>query len=85
MIETEETKEVEVDDTELERLLAGGLRFCSMPKECGHKCKGVRDEEMCLPCLETECSSASASSNLPSSDDLCNICYTCELSEEPSI
>ena len=51
----EETKEVEVTDTELERLLAGGLNFCSKPKECGHRCRGVKDEEHCLPCLEPEC------------------------------
>ena len=72
---------MEVDDTELERLLAGGLRFCGLPKMgCGHKCKGVRDEEMCLPCMDSECCQAAlTSANLPSGDDLCNICYTCEL------
>lgn len=83
--EEEEIKEEEVVDTELERLLAGGLRFCNLPKECGHKCMGVRDEQKCLPCLEPQCQTASASANLACGDDLCNICYTCELSEEPSI
>ena len=45
----------EVDETELERLLAGGLPFCRKVKECGCKCAGVKNEQECLPCLETDC------------------------------
>ena len=48
-------EEVEVDETELDRLLAGGLPFCRKVKECGHKCVGVQNEEECLPCLHPEC------------------------------
>ena len=81
----EEEKEVEVDDTELERLLAGGLPFCRKVKDCGHKCLGVKEEEHCLPCLQEECKQSASSANLPSVEDLCNICYTCELQEEPSV
>ncbi len=72
----EEAKEVEVDETELERLLAGGLPFCRKIKDCGCKCLGVKDEEQCLPCLKEDCKE---SPNLPSVEDLCSICYTCEL------
>ena len=46
-----EEEKFEEDDTELERLLAGGLPFCREEKECGHRCEGVLDEERCLPCL----------------------------------
>jgi len=35
-----------------------------------------------LPCLEPECVSGT---NLPFSEELCNICYTCELREEPCV
>lgn len=70
-------------------MLDGGLPFCNKLKDCGHKCKGVAKEEECLPCLEPSCSNgdgaAASDSNLPSSDELCNICYTCELREEPSV
>ena len=40
----EEVKE-EVDESELDRLLAGGLPFCRLVKECGHKCAGVKNEQ----------------------------------------
>ena len=81
----EEVQE-EVDESELDRLLAGGLAFCRKEKECGHKCTGVKNEEQCLPCLQPECAAADESNtNLPSSDELCTICYTCELQEEPCV
>ena len=48
-------EEVEVDETELDRLLAGGLPFCRKVKDCGCKCLGVKNEEECLPCLKPEC------------------------------
>ena len=75
----EEEKEVEVDDTELQRLLDGGLPFCRKHKDCGHRCLGVKDEEECLPCLHEDCQASATAANLPSAEDLCNICYTCEL------
>ena len=55
-----EDDEEEIDETELERLLAGGLPFCHMPKECGHKCLGVKNEQSCLPCLQPECQQSAA-------------------------
>ena len=48
--------------------------------DCGHKCGGVAYETSCLPCLQQGCNSGQQ--NL---DDLCNICYTEELGEEPCI
>ena len=77
----EEKKEV-VEETELDRLLAGGLSFCRKMKECGHKCAGVKDEDECLPCLEPDCIEGT---NLPFDEELCTICYTCELREEPGV
>ena len=75
-----------IDETELQRLMDGGLPFCNKLKECGHKCAGVKDEDECLPCLEPECVDPAASAfDFPSPDELCNICYTCELREEPSV
>ena len=41
-------------------------------------------EGQCLPCLEPECLAAEES-KLPTSDELCTICYTSELREEPSV
>ena len=54
--------------------------FCQKThKKCGHKCSGVKNEKKCLPCLEQDC----VSGNLPSKEELCAICYTSELGEEP--
>ena len=63
----EERKLIEIGaeedlDTELE------LPFCLKPKDCGHKCSGVKEEKKCLPCLETECIAAEGS-NMPTSDE----------------
>ena len=51
----ENEQETEVDETELQRLLDGGLNWCNKEKECGHKCEGVKDEDQCLPCLQPSC------------------------------
>ena len=29
--------------------------YCNNEKECGHKCKGVFGESVCLPCLNSDC------------------------------
>lgn len=29
--------------------------FCSKVKDCGHACKGVENEEECLPCVVKVC------------------------------
>ena len=79
----EEVEEFKEDDTELERLLAGGLPFCRKEKGCGHRCAGVKGETECLPCLQPEC--VVENSQLPPGDDFCTICYTSELQEEPSV
>ena len=82
-IEKEEMDQITVD--ELERLLSGeAMPFCRKQKDCGHRCAGVMKEGKCLPCLEPECLAAEES-KLPTSHELCTICYTSELREEPSV
>ena len=31
------------------------LNFCGKIKDCGHACKGVPNEEECLPCMNPQC------------------------------
>ena len=31
------------------------FKFCGLPLDCGHNCKGVEGESDCLPCIKTEC------------------------------
>ena len=68
-----------MEDTEVDRLMAGGFQFCNQVQHCGHKCKGVRGESRCLPCLESGCREEAKCSSLPEKEDLCTICFTCEL------
>ncbi|KAH7424102.1 hypothetical protein KP509_12G090100 [Ceratopteris richardii] len=61
---------------------------CTRKLACGHQCKGVKGEKVCLPCLEDECrESASALSRLvlPRADDWCMICMVEPLCACPSI
>ena len=67
-----------------------GLPFCPKPKNCGHKCSGLKYERQCLPCLEPECipvinSSSSSIIKLPAKEDFCKICCTSELGEKPCV
>ena len=57
--------------------------FCRKIKNCKHACTGVKGETTCLPCLEPEC--IPVNSRLPAKSELCSICYTSELSEEPCV
>ena len=57
------------------------LYFCRKVKSCNHQCTGVKGEKTCLPCLEPEC----ITGRLPPKTELCSICYTSELSEEPCV
>ena len=60
--------------------------MCFKVKQCGHKCRGIKGETTCLPCLEPECIAKNKTDkNLPDKSELCNICYTSELHEEPSV
>ena len=60
---------------------------CNKQLECGHACNGVIGEsECCLPCLETECNQTIDVITTSSDEtDLCGICFTSELGEEPCI
>ncbi|GAA6108213.1 E3 ubiquitin-protein ligase MYCBP2 isoform X4 [Tachysurus ichikawai] len=56
---------------------------CSKTHACGHPCGGVKNEELCLPCLHgcdknTGCLKQDA-------DDMCMICFTEALSAAPAI
>ena len=63
-------------DTVVEPLPFGG--FCGKVKEdCGHSCKGVANERRCLPCIDPVCTDG------VNETELCGICYTSELGEEP--
>ena len=55
---------------------------CKKVKEgCKHSCCGVAHETRCLPCLDPEC----IEEGKVSKDDLCNICFTSELSTDPAV
>ncbi|XP_030643001.1 E3 ubiquitin-protein ligase MYCBP2 isoform X2 [Chanos chanos] len=56
---------------------------CSKTHACGHPCGGVKNEEICLPCLHgcdknTGCLKQDA-------DDMCMICFTEALSAAPAV
>uniref|UniRef100_A0A4W4EXN0 E3 ubiquitin-protein ligase MYCBP2 n=1 Tax=Electrophorus electricus TaxID=8005 RepID=A0A4W4EXN0_ELEEL len=56
---------------------------CSKTHACGHPCGGVKNEDLCLPCLHgcdktTGCLKQDA-------DDMCMICFTEALSAAPAI
>eukprot|EP01133_Synstelium_polycarpum_P011629 gene11629-13579_t len=60
---------------------------CIKCHPCGHQCDGVRDEEVCLPCLHG-CRKEIVPQTKKLSqdcDDFCLICWTETLSEAPSI
>ena len=83
-LELEDEKIEQKMELEMQRLLDGGIPFCRKAKACSHSCAGVKDETKCLPCLEPECMAAE-DNILPQNDELCTICYTSELKEEPSV
>ena len=54
--------------------------FCGKASVCGHYCRGIKDEETCLPCLSCSYDNAKQTAN-----DICAICYTDALPAKPSI
>ncbi|KAL0183758.1 hypothetical protein M9458_019454, partial [Cirrhinus mrigala] len=50
---------------------------------CGHPCGGVKNEELCLPCLHG-CDKTTACLK-QDADDMCMICFTEALSAAPAI
>ncbi|XP_073711044.1 E3 ubiquitin-protein ligase MYCBP2 isoform X20 [Misgurnus anguillicaudatus] len=56
---------------------------CSKTHPCGHPCGGVKNEEMCLPCLHG--CDKSAACLKQDADDMCMICFTEALSAAPAI
>lgn len=53
---------------------------CKEPLACGHRCFGSQGSQRCLPCLEPDCASAQGFKT-----DLCSICFTSGLEEEPCV
>eukprot|EP00008_Paramoeba_atlantica_P014012 CAMPEP_0201478736 /NCGR_PEP_ID=MMETSP0151_2-20130828/3510_1 /ASSEMBLY_ACC=CAM_ASM_000257 /TAXON_ID=200890 /ORGANISM="Paramoeba atlantica, Strain 621/1 / CCAP 1560/9" /LENGTH=1139 /DNA_ID=CAMNT_0047859915 /DNA_START=83 /DNA_END=3502 /DNA_ORIENTATION=- len=70
---------------------------CKKTHPCGHICRGIVDESMCLPCIEEECpcfgiifGGQSSSSYSPmvlqnSGFDYCGICHIDEIAAAPSV
>lgn len=56
---------------------------CDKTLSCGHPCNGVKDEEVCLPCL-FGCATDNPKLR-QDADDMCMICYTEGLSCAPCI
>ncbi|XP_051563854.1 E3 ubiquitin-protein ligase MYCBP2 isoform X5 [Myxocyprinus asiaticus] len=56
---------------------------CSKTHPCGHPCGGVKNEELCLPCLHG-CDKTTACLK-QDADDMCMICFTEALSAAPAI
>lgn len=57
-------------------------QVCGLKLDCGHRCLGTASSDACLPCLEPDCSSEKVC-KLTNKDELCSICFTSALSEEP--
>ncbi|TRY68163.1 hypothetical protein DNTS_006161 [Danionella cerebrum] len=56
---------------------------CSKTQPCGHPCGGVKNEELCLPCLHG--CDKSAACLKQDADDMCMICFTEALSAAPAV
>ncbi|EGC38296.1 hypothetical protein DICPUDRAFT_76110 [Dictyostelium purpureum] len=77
------------------------LKSCDKVLKCGHQCLGLKNEENCLPCIESDCNynkinnNNNVNNNINSdvtilktdqkSNDYCNICWTDDLSSDPCI
>ena len=59
---------------------------CDKILECGHACKGFREEPVCLPCLNEECTAKHKQLSPGfTEDDYCGICWSSGVGTEPSI
>lgn len=56
---------------------------CSKTHPCGHPCGGVKNEEVCLPCLHS-CDKSTGCLK-QDADDMCMICFTEALSAAPAV
>ncbi|MCP9259804.1 MYCB2 [Dirofilaria immitis] len=55
---------------------------CQRQLSCGHICGGIRDEEICLPCMHCRKPNTNIKQD---ADDLCVICFTDRLGGAPCI
>lgn len=60
-------------------------KVCSKILVCGHSCNGLKDEQNCLPCLNSSCSSFKSLKTRQDKDDICNVCWTESLHVQPCI
>ena len=59
---------------------------CDKILDCGHTCKGLRDENPCLPCLNENCVLIHEKYEKDVKEDsYCEVCYTDSLSDKPCI
>ena len=71
------------DGEECQRLMQ---QSCDKILDCGHLCKGIRDENPCLPCLDEKCVHVHGKFVADTKDDnYCEVCYCEELGERPCI
>ncbi|XP_074650729.1 E3 ubiquitin-protein ligase MYCBP2-like [Tubulanus polymorphus] len=62
-----------------------GKIACTRIHNCGHLCNGIRDEQVCLPCLNGCNSDENKDSLKQDADDMCMICFTEALAAAPAI
>ena len=81
MIQNRKDKMVEVEISQDE------VRFEPSERrlKCGHICRGVKHESEKLPCLNVQCIESSNIQISCAENELCCICYSSELGEEPCV
>ena len=58
------------------------IPFCKKKLKCGHSCKGVSNEQKCLPGINVDCAKTSGLFHGIDENEICGICYTNELGSE---
>ncbi|KAL5012682.1 hypothetical protein ScPMuIL_011233 [Solemya velum] len=57
---------------------------CTKVLSCGHPCGGIKNEDVCLPCLH-RCKASDQNRLKQDADDMCMICFTEALSAAPAL
>lgn len=60
---------------------------CTKTLQCGHQCRGFKNEKNCLPCLDEDCAQEESKSLLAdtNNDTFCSICWVSGLGTEPCV
>lgn len=56
---------------------------CKKRLQCGHECKGYKNEDICLPCLHPDCKQPELLDQ--DEDAYCGICWVSGLGSEPCV